>query len=184
MENQNTRLKDLVFIALMTAILCILAPLSVPIGPIPLSLATFVVYIMAYVLGWKRGSAAVLLYLLIGIVGIPVFSNYGAGLQKVVGPTGGYLVSYILLVCITGFVCEKVKCAYIPSILAMICSTFILYMIGSAWLAFSNHMTFGAAITAGMLPFIPGDLIKIAIASVLGKQLHERLNKAGIKIYG
>lgn len=184
MENLNTHLRDLVFVALMTSVLCILAPFSIPIGPIPLSLATFVIYIIAYVLGSKRGTAAVLLYLLIGIIGVPVFSNYGAGLQKVVGPTGGYLVSYILLVAITGFLCEKTKCAYIPSILAMVLSTLLLYLIGSAWLAYSNHMTFSAAIAAGMLPFIPGDIIKIAIASILGKQLHERLNKAGMRIYG
>ena len=183
MENQNLKLKNLVFIALMTAVLCILAPLSIPIGPIPLSLATFVVYLMGYILGWKMGAISVILYLLIGIVGVPVFSGYGAGLQKVVGPTGGFLIAYILLAVITGMACERFKCSYVPCIIAMVVATFILYMIGSAWLAFSNHMTFGAAIAAGMLPFLLGDAIKIGFAAVLGKTLHANLNKAGITIY-
>ena len=75
--------------ALMTAVTCILAPLSIPIGPVPISLTNLAIYISLYLLGWKRGTISYLIYLLIGLVGIPVFSGFTGGPAKLAGPTGG-----------------------------------------------------------------------------------------------
>ena len=80
--------------ALMTAVTCILAPLSIPIGPVPISLTNLAIYISLYLLGWKRGTISYLIYLLIGLVGIPVFSGFTGGPAKLAGPTGGYIIDY------------------------------------------------------------------------------------------
>ena len=82
--------------ALMTAVTCILAPLSIPIGPVPISLTNLAIYISLYLLGWKRGTISYLIYLLIGLVGIPVFSGFTGGPAKLAGPTGGYIIGFIV----------------------------------------------------------------------------------------
>ena len=78
--------------ALMAAVMCVLGPLTVPIGAVPISLANFVICLTAWLLGPKFGTLSVAVYLCIGLIGVPVFSGYGAGLAKLAGPTGGYLV--------------------------------------------------------------------------------------------
>ena len=83
--------------ALMAAVMCVLGPLSVPIGAIPISLTNLVICFSAWLLGPKFGTLSVAVYLALGAVGLPVFSGYGAGLAKLAGPTGGYLVGYLLL---------------------------------------------------------------------------------------
>ena len=82
----------LVAIALMTAVICVLAPLSLPIGPVPISMATLVLFLSIYVLGWKKATISVCLYILLGLVGVPVFSGFTGGVSKLAGATGGYIV--------------------------------------------------------------------------------------------
>ena len=94
--------KDMTLIAVMAALICVAGPLSIAIGPIPLSLASFAVYLAGAVLGAKRGPLAVAIYLLIGLVGVPVFSGFSGGFQKLIGVTGGYLVGYLPCALLTG----------------------------------------------------------------------------------
>ena len=98
MKNKKLTTYQMAVTALMAAALCVLGPLSVPIGAIPISLSNFVICLTAWLLGPKFGTLSVAVYLLIGLVGVPVFSGYGAGVAKLAGPTGGYLVGYLLLV--------------------------------------------------------------------------------------
>ena len=95
MMNKKMEIKDIVMVAFMTAVMAVLSPISLPIGPVPISLATFAVCLSATVLGKNLSTLAYLLYLLLGIFGLPVFSNYEAGLAKLLGPTGGYLIGMI-----------------------------------------------------------------------------------------
>ena len=95
MKNGKIKTKDLTLTAVMAAIICIAGPLTVAVGPIPLSLATFAIYLAGAVLGPKRGTAAVALYLLIGMIGVPVFSGFTGGFQKLAGVTGWYLIGYL-----------------------------------------------------------------------------------------
>ena len=81
--------------ALMTAVTCILAPLSIPIGPVPISLTNFAIYLSLYLLDWKKGTISYILYLLLGLVGLPVFSGFTGGIGKLAGPTGGYIIGFI-----------------------------------------------------------------------------------------
>ena len=85
--------------ALMTAITCILAPMAlpIPVSPVPISLTNLVIFFMAYILGTKLSVASYVLYLLLGTVGLPVFSGFSGGVGKLLGPTGGYLIGFIFL---------------------------------------------------------------------------------------
>ena len=163
-------------IAVMTAVICILAPLSVPVGPVPVSLATLVILFAVYILGMKRALSAVLLYLLVGLAGVPVFSGYSSGPAKLLGPTGGYLIGYIPMTVIAGLIIDKHYKNRIISAAGMITATAVLYLIGTVWLAYSANMSFNAALMAGVVPFIPLDCVKILIAGIAGPVIRSRLD--------
>ena len=98
-QNVNTKLstKQLTTIGVMTAVTCILGPLAIPLSfsPVPISLTNLAIYISIYVLGTKSGTISYIVYLLLGLVGLPIFSNFTGGLAKLAGPTGGYLIGFI-----------------------------------------------------------------------------------------
>ena len=94
-ELQKNKTYALTATALMTAVTCILAPLSVPIGPVPISLTNFVIFLSLYLLNWKKGTLSLLIYLLLGLAGLPVFSGFAGGIAKLAGPTGGYIIGFI-----------------------------------------------------------------------------------------
>lgn len=165
-------------IGVMTAVICILAPFSLPIGPVPISFTNLAIYIALYVLGMKRGTISYLIYLLIGLVGVPVFSGFTGGPQKLFGPTGGYLIGFIPMAVITGIVIDKCMKKWYFCLLAMIAGTWVCYLFGTAWLAFQANMTFKAALAAGVIPFIIEDLIKMVLALLIGPQIHKQLVKA------
>ena len=161
--------------ALMAAVICVLGPLSIPIGPVPITLQSFAIYLTMYILGAKRGLAAYLLYLLIGLAGMPVFSGYKSGPSVLFGTTGGYLVGFIPVAIICGLVFAKHSQNKILCIITMELSTWIAYLTGTLWLAYQANMSFEAALAAGVLPFIAVDLVKMIICSIIGPVLKQRL---------
>ena len=104
---QHSKTYEMTVTALMTAVTCILAPLSIPIGPVPISFTNLAIYLSLYLLGWKRGTISYLVYLLIGLVGVPVFSGFTGGIGKLAGPTGGYIIGFIAMAVIAGLVIDK-----------------------------------------------------------------------------
>lgn len=176
----NNKTRNIALIAMMTALICVASPVSIPIGPVPISLATLVILLSVYILGMKRALIAVTLYLLIGLAGVPVFSGFSAGPAKLLGPTGGYLIGYIPMTFIAGYIIDRHYRNRIISAGGMILATAVLYLMGTVWLAYSAGMTFEAALAAGVIPFIPLDLVKIGIAAVLGPVIKTRLEKAGL----
>ena len=174
----HSKTYDITMTALMAAVTCILAPLSIPIGPVPISFTNLAIYLSLYLLGWKRGTISYLIYLLIGLVGVPVFSGFTGGPQKLFGPTGGYLIGFIPMAVIAGIVIDKCMKKWYFCLLAMIAGTWVCYLFGTAWLAFQANMTFKAALAAGVIPFIIEDLIKMVLALLIGPQIHKQLVKA------
>jgi biotin transport system substrate-specific component len=173
--------KTIAIIGLMTAVICILGPLSmpIPISPVPISLCILGIYLAVYVLGMKKGTVSVLVYLLMGFVGIPVFSSFSSGPAKLLGPTGGYLIGYIFLALICGFFIDRWDKRLIH-FGGMVLGCGVCYAFGTAWLAYQAGMTFYAALWAGVIPYIPGDLIKMAIALIIGPEIRKRLKKSGL----
>lgn len=167
--------QNMTLIAVMTALMCVLGPISIPIGPVPITPVLVVMFLTVYVLGTKRAAIATLLYILIGLVGVPVFSSFSAGPSKLFGPTGGYIIAYIPMVLLCGFLLSKCRGKVIPEFLSMVVSLVLLYAVGTIWLMLLANMTFMAALAAGVLPFIIIDILKIAAALFLGKALKKRL---------
>ena len=178
--NKTLSTRNLTEIAVITALLCVLGPLTIPIGPVPISLAPLAILLGVYILGMKRGTIACMMYLLIGTIGLPVFSGFSGGLGKLAGPTGGYLLGYIFLALIAGFFIDRFWDRIPIQIVGMVLGVAVLYTFGTIWLAYQAHLTPAAAFAAGAAPFIPMDLLKIAVAIFLGRTLRTRLRKAGV----
>ncbi len=177
---KKMNIKQMSMIGVMTAIICVLSPFTIPIGVIPLSLATFTIFLSIYLLGTWKGMISLLLYLLIGLIGVPVFSGFSSGPAKLFGPTGGYFAGYFFMAAISGIFIEKFHEKKLPSLCGMLIGTTFLYLFGTAWLSYQAKMTFQAALWAGVIPFIPGDLIKILLVLFLGPVIKQRLQKAGL----
>ena len=175
--------KNLTFIALMTAFICILGPLSIPIGPVPVSLQNFAIYLALYIVGMKRGTIAFLLYMLLGLVGLPVFAGFTGGLQKIVGPTGGYLVGFIFMTVLAGWVLDNYYQNRILCVAGMFLATCIPYLLGTLWLSHSAGMRLASVFAVGVMPFVLEDLAKMVVAAIVGPRLRERLDKAGVITY-
>lgn len=170
--------KDLTKIALMTAIICILAPISIPIpiSPVALTLCTFALYLSAYILTPKQAIAATALYLLIGSIGVPVFSGYTSGFAKFAGPGGGYLIGYLFLVAISSYFVRKFPNSVALQIGGTFLATIITYAIGTFWLAKITNASFFATLPIGAFIFLPLDIVKITITCVVGRKVQRYLN--------
>ncbi len=168
-------------IALMAAVICILSPFSIniPISPVPLSLATMAVCFASCILGWKAGTFSVGIYLLIGLAGLPVFSNFSGGIAKLAGPTGGYLIGYLFLALISGFFFEKFSHPALHAI-GMILGTGVCYIFGTLWLCYQAHLTLAQGLAMGVIPYIPGDLVKIILVLLIGPVIRKQLMAAGL----
>ena len=179
-EKNFFNLKDMVLMALFAALTCVLAPLAVPIGPVPISLTNLVIYFSLFILGTKKGTISYLIYLLIGLVGIPVFSGFTSGPGKLFGPTGGYLIGFIPLALIAGYFINHFHNKKALRFLGMILGTAVCYALGTTWLAIQAHMGFQAALMAGVVPFLPGDFIKMILALLIAPQIRKQLDAAGL----
>ena len=168
---------DLIVIALMAAIICIFAPISIPLPLVPITLGIFGIHLSAAIAGARRGTLSVVLYLLIGAIGLPVFSGYRGGFQQLAGPTGGYLVGFVLSALITGLLIdrfERVKWMY-P--VAMAAGTLACYLLGTAWLMLQTQTGFLAALAVAVVPFLWADALKIAVASLAAWPARKALQK-------
>lgn len=166
--------------AIFSALMCIFGPMSVPIGPIPVSLTNLVIYFAIYIMGMKGTTISFLIYLLLGAVGLPVFSGYTGGVGKLVGPTGGYLIGFILVAVIGGLFMEKSNAKVTYTTIGLVLSTILLYFLGTLWFVYQASVDWPYALGVCVYPFIPFDIAKIVIATILGKSVRVALLKAGL----
>lgn len=169
-------------------VLCAHIVIPLPWTPVPITGQTFGVLLVAVLLGARRGAITLILYLLEGAAGLPVFQPLGLpGLARFAGPTAGYLLSYPLAAFVTGWLVERgakvrdsraagSRLAGSPLIGALISGEAIIFACGCAWLALFLRMGWGAALSQGALPFVPGEIIKMALIVVAagGLQLARR----------
>lgn len=172
--------RQLAVIGVMTAVTCVLAPFSLPIGPVPISLTNLAIYFSLYVLGTKFGCVSYLVYLLIGFIGVPVFSGFTSGPGKLLGPTGGYLIGFLPMAVIAGLLIDKFISRRVICLLGMVAGTIVAYAFGTIWLAYQAGMDWKAALMAGVIPFIPGDLGKMLLAMIAGPQIRRQLVRADL----
>ena len=179
MKTMKNSIQNLTFTALMAAILCIMGPIVIPIGMVPMSFANMAIYLTIILLDKKKVVISTLIYLLIGLVGIPVFSGFGAGAGKLFGPTGGYLIGYLALSFIGGSLLERGKCQgkgkLFNQILALSVGTFGLYFVGTVWLMCQSNLNLVTALSVGVFPFVVFDVIKILLAVSMGNSIKKRM---------
>lgn len=176
--------------ALFTAVACVLAPLSIPIGPVPVSLTIMVMFFSVVIQGWQFAELSCIVYLLLGAVGLPVFSGYGAGLAKLLGPTGGYLIGYIPMIPIIGLflnlgekMFKKYSIGYfVLGFVGMILGTAVAYVLGTLWYMFVAEQTLSHALEVCVYPFIGIDVVKMILALSIGSFITKQLAKAGMKL--
>ena len=178
-KNNRISTSTMTMVALMAAVLCVLAPFSIPIGPIPISMATLGLYLTVIVLGGKKAIIVCLMYLLIGFVGVPVFSGFSGGPMKLIGPTGGYFFGYLLLTLIAGWFVDKFPKKRELCLLGFFLGTMACYVVGTIWLVFQMQMNFKSAFMIGVVPFLPGDVIKMIMALWIGNTIRRQVNKVG-----
>ncbi len=178
-DNQKIRTKQMVLIALMTAVTCVLGPLSIPLpfSPVPISLTNFAIFLAIFVLGMKNGTISFIIYLLLGAVGVPVFSSFRGGLQVLAGPTGGYLIGFIFLALIMGFALDHFDRKLVPTIIGMIIGMAVCYAFGTVWLAKLLSLSFKEGLMMGVIPYLAGDAAKIIIAAIVGPKLYGATQK-------
>jgi biotin transport system substrate-specific component len=161
--------------SLMAALIAVGALIHLPIGPVPVVLQNLFVLLAGLLLGSRYGLASVLLYLLIGAMGLPVFAGGKGGLVHFFGPTGGYLLGFALAAFATGFISERFSHKSTIDILAVTAGTLLVYLIGVPWLKTVTQMTWEKALTVGMLPFLPGDILKATAAVLLARPARQIL---------
>lgn len=168
--------KRIVVPALMTTVLCVLGPITVPLPftPIPMSLLNFVVFLMAYLLNWKQCLASYGIYVLIGFVGVPVFSAGGAGAAKVLGPTGGYLLGLFFTAWFCSVVNQKFYKQRWITIVGMIVGLAVSYCFGTFWFMVQQKVALWSALLLCVVPFFVGDGIKIVVAAMIGPKLRQQ----------
>lgn len=181
-KNNRISTSTITMVALMAAVLCILAPFSIPIGPVPISLATFGLYLAVIILGRKKAIIVCLIYLLIGFVGVPVFSEFSGGPMKLLGPTGGYFLGYLLLTLIAGWFVDKFPGKWYMCALGLGIGTGTCYAVGTVWLTVQMGIDFSVALMVGVVPFLVGDFVKIVTVLWIGSAVRGQLKKAGFII--
>ncbi len=173
--------KDLirtVLVALFTALIIAGTFIRIPIPPVPITLQTLFVLLAGMLLPLPLSVYSVVLYLVLGAIGLPVFSS-GGGLAALTGPTGGFMFGWIPAVIVCGlmgkkrFENRKVQVAYL--ILTALLANVALYTPGLLWLGFSRHLTIEKTLAGGLIPFIPGDIIKMIVAALVSTELRERV---------
>ncbi len=170
-NRSNPSVKNLVFTAMFAALIAVCSIISVPIGAVPVTLQTFAICLSAAMLGWKRGFFAVLVYLLLGAIGVPVFAGMTGGFGILAGPTGGYLIGFIPTALIVGFVADKTNRRLLPLTAAMVVGVLVCYAFGTFWFMAVTGRGFVEALTLCVVPFLAFDAAKIAVAVILSNRL-------------
>jgi len=170
-------LRKMVLASLMAALTAVGAYIYIPIGPVPVVLTTLFVLLAGLLLGSRWGVASILLYLLVGAMGFPVFAGGRGGIAHFLGPTGGYLLGYAFASLITGFISEHGRGLLSLEVVAVLFGTLVIYAFGVPWLKVVSQIPWSKAWLVGALPFLPGDAIKGAVALGLARSVRPILTR-------
>lgn len=171
-ENKKKKFKtlDIVYIGLFAALIAVCSWIAVALT-VSITLQTLAVCLTAGLLGWKRGTLTVVIYILLGMVGLPVFTGFKSGIAAVTGPTGGYIVGFVFTALIVGAAVEKIGKRLWQNILFMAIGILVCYLFGTIWFMLAYNVTFFSALSTCVLPFLLPDAVKIIIAASLVNRL-------------
>lgn len=157
---------DIALIAAGAGLTAIAAQVSIPLWPVPITGQTLAVLLVGSILGALRGTLSMVLYAILGIVGLPVFSDASHGVGVILGPTGGYIIGFIFAAALTGWLAQRAwDHRIIGAFLSFTAGTVITFVIGLPWLAATLHLSFEQTLQAGLYPFIAGGAVKALLAA-------------------
>lgn len=172
MKSMKITTKQLILIGLFAGLTAVGAWLRIPIQPVPVTFQVFFTLLAGAVLGSVAGALSQLIYLFIGFLGIPVFAGGAAGIAALWGPTGGYLIGFVLAAFFIGFLAERLNPnSFFPIFFSMLCGLVIIYFLGTVQLMMVLKFTAIKAFMVGVLPFVLFDLVKAFLASIITLRL-------------
>ncbi|MGN1402040.1 MAG: biotin transporter BioY [Bacillus sp. (in: firmicutes)] len=169
------KVRPLIIVSLFTAIIAILAQIVIPLPLIPITGQTFAIGLVAIILGRKYGTLAVVLYICIGSAGAPVFANMTGGIGILLGPTGGYIFSFIPAAYLIGLYMDKMPLTIPQAFIANLIGMAVNLTIGTVWLKYYGSYSWAAAFLSGVAPFIIVGMIKAFLSAYIGVQVKRRL---------
>lgn len=171
----------MIYIAVMTVFMAICSWITIP-GIVPFTLQTFALYFGLWILGGKYTTYSLILYIIMGCVGVPVFSGFKGGVGVIIGPTGGYIVGFILLTGIM-WIYEKItkKESDVVKISLIIIGTLLCYLCGLMWYMYVSGVPFGkegfvSVMMICVVPYMIPDALKIVLAKIVGKRVNKRID--------
>lgn len=175
---------DLTHIALGAALITVCSWIAIPFGDIPVTLQTFAIFLITGLLGTKRSLLALLVYVLMGLTGLPVFSGMTAGLGRLVGPTGGYLLGFVFSIPIMGSITHRFGSRTLTLTLSMVLGMITCYSFGTLWFTAVYLDDLGGvglwtALTKCVIPYLAPDGVKIGVAVMVVRRLRNILNISG-----
>lgn len=180
MTQERQKLRGMIIASLFAAIIGFFAQITIPLPLVPITGQTLAIGLAATILGTRYGTLSVLLYILLGAVGIPVFSGFSGGFSVLVGPTGGFIVGFIPTAFFIGWYLEKTAVKITQAMIANTAGMFITLLFGTVWLKIAANLSWSAAFASGFAPFIAVGLIKAFLASWIGVVVRKRLTTANI----
>lgn len=168
------KVRDMVLCSMFAAITAILAQIVIPIGTIPITFQVLAVTLCGGLLGKKLGFISQVVYILLGAIGIPVYAGFSGGINVLLGPTGGYLLSYPIAAYIIGYLCKDNKIT--KNLFGMLLGLSFIYLVGMLQLKFVTGMTYFQAFMGGVAPFIVLDLIKVTLAGFIIHRINKTIN--------
>ncbi len=162
--------KNLMQSAIMAALLCVVSPWVIPIGAVPMTLASFMIYAICAICDVKRSITAVSIYVLLGAIGLPIFAGFSGGVQVILGPTGGYIMGYLVAAVMIPILKDKIRL-----FITFCISTLAIYLCGIAWYMTIAEVNFAQAMAVCVLPFIVADVIKMILACICVQKIKTAL---------
>ena len=164
----------IVLVGVFVAIISICAWISIPMVPIPITLQTLGIFITASILGAKLGTVSIIIYILLGAVGLPVFSNFTGGFGILLSPTGGFIIGFIFTALTIGII-TSFKNSILTNTLAMLLGLLLCYTFGTVWYCIYANVDFITAVLICVVPFLIGDSVKICISAILVTKLKKHI---------
>lgn len=167
--------------SLFTALVAAGAFIRIPMVPVSMTLQTLFVFLTGLLLPPSNAAVAIVLYIILGLIGLPVFTS-GGGIGALISPTGGFIFGFLLSAFIGSLLAKRKHDSILYNIFVVVVMEVVIYLVGIPWLKINLSTTWGKAFTVGLAPFIIGDSVKMAVAAIAGKVLYPEVEKLSLKL--
>ena len=182
MSSRSALTRNLVLAALFAALTAVCSQIQIPLPMVPINLALFAVHLCGALLGAKWGALSMCAYALLGAVGVPVFSGFASGPAVLFGKTGGYILGYILCALLVGLLSRRLGFTFPKLCLSMVVGVAVCYLFGTIWFMAITGMNLVTSLTYCVIPFLPGDAVKILLAALLALRLQKPMRSMGFAL--